>query len=68
MKGYMTTKEAAEKWHISQRQVQIHCKKGRIPGLITAGVNYMIPENTPRPIFGLICNSSEENTESKQEQ
>lgn len=38
MKGYMTTKEAAEKWHISQRQVQIHCKKGRIPGLITAGL------------------------------
>lgn len=26
MNGYMTTKEAAEKWGITQRQVQNHCK------------------------------------------
>ena len=26
MEGFMTTKEAAEKWNISVRQVQNHCK------------------------------------------
>ena len=32
MNGYMTTKEAAEKWNITVRQVQNHCKNGRITG------------------------------------
>ena len=32
MKGYMDTKEAAEKWGISIRQVQNHCTNGRIKG------------------------------------
>jgi DNA-binding CsgD family transcriptional regulator len=27
MNGYMTTKEAAEKWNITVRQVQNHCKQ-----------------------------------------
>jgi hypothetical protein len=27
MDDYMTTKEAAKKWHISVRQVQNYCKK-----------------------------------------
>ena len=52
MEGYMTTKEAAERWNISQRQVQIHCKKGRIPGVTTVGTNYLIPINASRPIYG----------------
>ena len=29
MDGFMTTKQAAEKWGISVRQVQNHCKNGR---------------------------------------
>ena len=45
MNGYMTTKEAAEKWKISIRQVQNHCRNGRIPGLQRVGTNYLIPEN-----------------------
>ena len=28
MDGFMTTKEAANKWNISVRQVQNHCKNG----------------------------------------
>lgn len=52
MEGYMTTKEAAERWNISQRQVQIHCKKGRIPGVTTVGTNYLIPVNATRPLYG----------------
>lgn len=59
MEGYMTTKEAAEKWNISQRQVQIHCKKGRIPGVTTVGTNYLIPINATRPVYGFFFMSEE---------
>ena len=52
MNGYMTTKEAAEKWGITQRQVQNHCKMNRIPGVLTHGTTYMIPENAERPVYG----------------
>ena len=52
MNGYMTTKEASEKWGITQRQVQNHCKIKRIPGVVTHGTTYMIPEDATRPIYG----------------
>lgn len=52
MDGYMTTKEAAEKWGITQRQVQNHCKKHRIPGVVTHGTTYMIPIEATRPVYG----------------
>ena len=35
--GFMTTKEAAEKRNISIRQVQNHCKNGRIKGVLRVG-------------------------------
>lgn len=52
MDGYMTTKEAAEKWGITQRQVQNHCKMNRIPGVVMHGTAYMIPNNATRPVYG----------------
>lgn len=58
MDGYMTTKEAAEKWGISQRQVQIHCQKGRILGVVKVGTNYLIPLNTARPAYGFFCETN----------
>ncbi len=57
MNDYMTTKEAAEKWGISQRQVQNHCKKGRIPGLKAVGKSYLIPIDAKRPIYGFITDT-----------
>lgn len=32
MKGYLSIREAAEKWDVSQRRVQQYCLDGRIPG------------------------------------
>ena len=32
MNGYITAQEAAEKWNVTPRQVQILCKQGRIKG------------------------------------
>ncbi len=59
MEGYMTTKEAAEKWKISQRQVQIHCQKKRIPGVVTVGTNYLIPIDATRPKYGFFSELAE---------
>ncbi len=51
MEGFMTTKEAAEKWNISVRQVQNHCKSGRIKGVLRVGTNYLIPEDAMKPTY-----------------
>lgn len=48
----MTTKEAAEKWEISVRQVQNYCKKEILPNVIRVGTNYLIPIDTVRPMYG----------------
>lgn len=61
MKGYMTTKEAAEKWDISVRQVQNHCKNGRISGVQRVGTNYLIPENTMKPKYTYVCKTVNKN-------
>ena len=65
MNGYMTTKEAAEKWGITQRQVQNHCKRNRISGVVTHGTTYMIPEEATRPVYGFFSGqpSEKEGTE-----
>lgn len=64
MNGYMTTKEAAEKWGITQRQVQVHCKKKRIPGVVTHGTIYMIPEDATRPVYGFFSEKPINNNET----
>ena len=51
MEGFMTTKAAAEKWNISVRQVQNHCKSGRIKGVLRVGTNYLIPEDAMKPTY-----------------
>lgn len=52
MDGYMTTKEAAEKWTVSVRQVQNYCKKQIIPNVIKVGTNYLIPKSATKPMYG----------------
>ena len=60
MNDYMTTKEAAEKWGISQRQVQNHCRLGRIPGVKTVGKSYLLPVDAKRPVYGFFLSPPEE--------
>ena len=48
--GYMTASQAAEKWNISQRRVQILCSQNRIDGVFKLGENWAIPENAEKPI------------------
>lgn len=58
MEGFMTTKEAAEMWNISIRQVQNHCKNGRIKGVIRVGTNYLIPQNAVKPTYVYVYEAS----------
>ena len=59
MEGFMTTKEAAEKWDISVRQVQNHCKNGRIKGILRVGTNYLIPQDAMKPTYVYVYETSE---------
>lgn len=47
--GYMTASQAAEKWNISQRRVQILCAQNRIKGVFKLGDNWAIPEEAEKP-------------------
>lgn len=47
--SYITVQEAAERWDISERRVQMFCREGRIPGAFKRNSAWMIPEGAPRP-------------------
>lgn len=57
----MTTAEAAKKWGITPRQVQLLCAKGRIPGAVRFGHAWVIPANAEKPKDG----RSEKKTNNK---
>ena len=46
---YITVAEAAEKWGLTPRSVQIHCEKGNIPGVNMLGKTWRIPADAERP-------------------
>ena len=46
---YITVEEAAKKWGLSARSVQIHCQKGNIVGVNLQGKLWMIPGDAERP-------------------
>jgi hypothetical protein len=48
--GYITATQAAEKWNISQRRVQILCAQKRIKGVFKLGENWAIPNNAEKPL------------------
>lgn len=47
--NYMIASQAAEKWCISQRRVQILCSQNRIKDVFKLGDNWAIPENAQKP-------------------
>ncbi len=46
---YITASQAAEKWCISQRRVQLLCSTGRIDGANKVGSFWIIPEDAIKP-------------------
>lgn len=49
MLQYITAKEAAEKWNISQRRVSILCAENRIADVAMLGNMWIIPRNAEKP-------------------
>ncbi|WP_067837332.1 transposase [Amphibacillus sediminis] len=46
---YITTKEAASKWAISDRMVLYHCTSGRIHGAVKIRNTWLIPKDATIP-------------------
>ena len=49
MDQYITLKEAAEKWGISERRIRILCTDGRIEGATKMGPMWVIPADSIKP-------------------
>ena len=49
MEGYMTIKQAAEKWDITTRRIQFLCSNGRIEGATKFGRDWAIPADAAKP-------------------
>lgn len=50
MLSFISAKEAAEKWNISQRRVSVLASENRIKGAMMVGNMWIIPSNAEKPI------------------
>lgn len=57
---YITASQAAQKWGISQRRVQILCSENRIKGVFKLGEVWAIPADTRKPTDSRFKNSKKE--------
>ena len=57
---YITANQAAIKWGISQRRVQILCADGRISGVFKLGEAWAIPTDAAKPCDSRIKHSEPE--------
>ena len=48
--GYLSASQAAKKWNISQRRVQVLCSENRIEGAFKVGEVWAIPDDAPKPL------------------
>ena len=49
---FMTVKQAAEKWGISDRRIRVLCAEGKIPGAYQEGRGWKIPADAEKPSDG----------------
>ena len=49
---YMNAKEAADKWGLSVRRVQVLCEQGRVDGVERLGNVWLIPKSAEKPLDG----------------
>ena len=50
--NYITVRQAAQAWNISERRVQKYCTQGRLPGARKFGNAWQIPGSAPKPADG----------------
>ena len=46
---YISVKEAANKWNVTERSVRNYCQNGKIIGAYITGKTWLIPENASKP-------------------
>ena len=46
--GFISVKEASEKWGITERVVRQYCADGRVPGAFITGKTWNIPDNAEK--------------------
>lgn len=49
MGRYLSVREAAEKWSVSERRINQYCSEGRIPGAEKIGKAWVIPADADKP-------------------
>ena len=49
---WITTKETAELWGVTTRQVQLLCDRGKVVGATRLGDIWVIPKGAVKPIDG----------------
>lgn len=49
MFGYISVKEEAKKWGISERRIQKLCEQDRIEGVVRFGHMWVIPVDAEKP-------------------
>lgn len=50
MSGTISVREAANRWNLAVRTVAAQCEKGRIPGAVKTGKQWLIPSDARKPI------------------
>lgn len=58
---YMNTKQAVEKWNISERRIRQLLKEGRIEGAVKVGNTWNIPKDAVKPVDKRIIRADENN-------
>ena len=65
IEGYITVKEASEKWGLHVRSVQLMCSEGRIYGIVKFGRAWAIPSNAELPKDGRVTSGKCKNWRKK---
>ncbi len=65
MEGYMTIKETAEQWSLTERRVQKMCSDGKIEGVQKFGNAWVIPADAKRPMDGRVTTGEYRNWRKK---
>lgn len=62
---YITTKEAAKNWEITDRMVVYHCSAERIKGSKKMGNTWLVSVNAEKPAYGQYRSSKVKDGENK---
>ncbi|MCR5566688.1 MAG: helix-turn-helix domain-containing protein [Clostridiales bacterium] len=57
---FMTVRDAASKWNVSVRQVQMYCKRGVLKGAFKLGNSWVIPSGCRKPVYRFVSGTEKD--------